>query len=123
MPSTLIPQRRLDTDDAASRPRPSDSQKNRNKATSLGLDSVPTSSKAIKRTTANSNDVIVTRTSAVAAPKVKSKSKQVLNSEVPLDDGMHEEDDSQEQEAALASPMKGSESRKLNKVCYILSLM
>ena len=31
--------------------------------------------------------------------------------------GMEEEDDTVEKEAALASPMKGSESRRVGKVC------
>jgi hypothetical protein len=33
---------------------------------------------------------------------------------------MQDEDDSHEEEAALASPLKGSESRKINKVFYFL---
>jgi hypothetical protein len=82
----------------------------------------------LKRTTANSNNVTVTRTSAAADSKVKSKSKNVLDSK---DNGpeaaieMQEEDDSHEEAAALASPVKGSESRKMSKVShyYILSLI
>lgn len=82
--------------------------------------SVPTSrsSTAIKRTTTNSNNIIVTGTSATPAPPKKSKSKRALVSEAPVDHGPAElqEDDSYEEEAALASPVRGSDSRKMNKV-------
>ena len=113
-----------DADDATSRPpktsRPSDSQKNKNKATSQATSKYTAT--AIKRTTANSNNVVVTRTSVAAAPKLKSKSKQVPVDDEPVVE-MEDEDYSCEQEAALASPIKGSESRKMNKVCCVLSLL
>jgi hypothetical protein len=70
---------------------------------------VPKSSTAIKRTTANSNNVSVTRTTAAPAPKAK-KSKEA---DPAIE--MQDDDNLQEEEAALASPIKGSESRKISK--------
>ena len=87
--------------------RPSEAHKTEKKATS---------STSIKRTTANSNNIVVTHISAPTT-KVKPKSKHV---EASMDNApvveMQDEDDSHEEEAALASPLKGSESRKMNKV-------
>jgi hypothetical protein len=110
MPSKLIPQRLLDTDDTAFRPesRSSDFQNNKNKAAPI-----QNSSTAVKRTTANSNNVAVARISA-PAPDAKAKKSKKDDPEPAM--GLQDEDDSQEEEAALASPLKGSESRKMNKV-------
>ena len=73
------------------------------------------------------NNVIVTRTSrtsAATAPEVKSKSKQVIDKGPASSIEMQDKDDSHEEEAALASPIKGSESRKMNKVLHFsLSLI
>ena len=78
---------------------------------------VPNSSTAIKWTTANSNNVAITCTSAAPAPKAK-KSKP------PVEVRDSDEDDSIEEKAALASPLKGSKSQKLTKVClYIFFLI
>lgn len=123
MPSMSIPQRWLNTDAVVYRAsRSSDSHKNEKKAVS-----VPTSSTSIKRTTANLNNIIVTHTSAALAPKAKPKSK-ALKSEAFVDNEpvieMQDEDGLQEEEAALASPLKGSESRKMSKVlCFLPSLV
>jgi hypothetical protein len=105
VPSKLIPQRRLDTDDAAFRLGPA-SQKGKNNAAPL-----PTSSTAIKRTTAK-NNVAFTRTTTSAAPA--SKAKKSKQAEPTM--GMQDEDDSHEEEVALASPVKGFESRKMNNL-------
>jgi len=74
----------------------------------------------IKRTTANSNNIVITHTSAaLSKPKSKqdrnSGSKASVVNEPAL--GMQDEDhdDSHEEKAALASPLKGSESRKMNQ--------
>lgn len=65
----------------------------------------------------------------VAAPTLKSKSKapeKTLKKQKIVEDGASEleigdepEDDTKEREAALASPMKGKESRQLNAVRFI----
>ena len=72
-------------------------------------------------------DVVVTRTSrtsAATAPEVKSKSKQVIDKGPASSVELQDEDDSHEKEAALASPIKGSESQKMNKVLrFSLSLI
>jgi hypothetical protein len=75
------------------------------------------SSTAIKRTTTNSNNIVtIARTSAAPAPKAKFKLKhEDLVKDEPIE--LQDEDDSHEEEAALASPVKGSESRKMSKVC------
>jgi hypothetical protein len=101
-------------------PRSSDSHKNEKKTVP-----VPTSSTSVKRTTANSNNVAVTRTSAAPATKAKPKSK-ALKPEASVDNEhvleMQDEDGSQEEEAALASPLKGSEYRKMSKVFFFFHL-
>ena len=70
-------------------------------------------SATIKRTTANSNKVAVTSTSVAPAPKAK-KAKPAK----PAMQIQDEDDDTYEEEAALASPLKGSESRKINNVFH-----
>ena len=59
----------------------------------------------------------------VAKPK-QSQDDIVDDSEpeCPLG-GMEEEDDTLEKEAAMSSPMKGSESRKVGKACIHLTLL
>jgi hypothetical protein len=80
---------------------------------------ITNSSTAVKRKTATSNNVIVTCTSTAQGPKAK-RSKQV---KPPVEMHDSDEDDSREEKAALASPLKGSESRKLTKVSYLLRIL
>ena len=71
---------------------------------------------AIKQTTANSNNIIITGTSAAPAPQ--KKSKQAIDSKVPELVNHKDEDGSQEEEVALVSPVRGLESQEINKVFY-----
>ena len=148
IPSTLFPWKWFDTDIGhwrlSSRPpkasHPSDlpghdSQMNKNNATSPATQTeVPTSQSStainFKRTTAKSNNVVVTHTSVATAPNVKSKSKQLKQVFDAKDNGsasaieMQDEDNFHEEEMALASPMRGSGARNLSKVIrYILFLI